>query len=143
MDTTTGDDISVKSMPPWTTYDSMIPEMPLSTSTDFFNYPLSQGCPCNGLTGPCARHMEEIRYQALSTNTSAPSQFMSSVPESSVRGVYEGSNAGESKIPPQHQQHQSQGTLHHQPSHHSFSASISSTPLKSVACFVNIYENEF
>ena len=143
MDTTMGDDISIKSLPPWNTYDSMIPEMPLSISTDFFKYPLSQGCPCNGVTGPCARHMEEIRYQTLSTNASAPSQFMSSFPESSVRGVNEGSNAGESRILPQHQQQQSQGTLHHQPSHKSFSASIPSTPLKLVACFVSLYENEF
>ena len=143
MDTTMGDDISVKSMPPWTTYDSMISEMPLSASNDFFNYPLPQGCTCNGVTGPCPRHMEEIRYQTLSTNTPAPSQFMASFPDCNFRGVYEGSKAVESKTPPQHQQHQSQGTLHHQPSHHSFSASRSSTQLKSVPCVVNLYESTF
>ena len=76
MDTTMGDDISVKSMPPWTTFDSMIPEMSLSTNTDIFNYPVSQGCTCNGATGPCSRHMEEIRYQTLNTNISAPAHFM-------------------------------------------------------------------
>ena len=143
MDTTMGDDISMKSMPPWTNFDSMIPEMPLSTSPDFLTYPLSQGCTCNGETGPCAHHKEEIRYQTLSADTSAPSQFMSWFPGSSIRGVYEGSNASEPKIPPQHQRHHSQGNVHHQPSHHPFSTSISSTPLKSVACVVDQYENEF
>ena len=134
-----GDDISVKSMPPWSTYDSLIPEMPLSTSADFFNYPMTQGCTCNGVTGPCPRHLEEIRYQALNTNISGPSQLMSSFPESRPQREYEGSNAGEAKIP-QQQQHQSQGTLHHQPSHHSSSTSISSTPLRSVACVPNLYD---
>ncbi|CAF9937626.1 hypothetical protein IMSHALPRED_000483 [Imshaugia aleurites] len=137
-DTTMGDDITVKSMLPWTTYDSMISEMPLSTSTDFSNYPMSQGCTCNGVTGPCARHMDEIRYQTLNTNMSAPSQFMSPFPESHVRSVYEGNNAGEFKM---QQQQQPQVTLHHQPSDHSFSASISSTPSKSVTSVINLYEN--
>lgn len=142
MDNTMGDDISVKSMPTWTNYSSIIPEMPLSSSTDFFNYPLSQGCTCNGVTGPCARHMEEIRYQTLNTNTSAPSQLMSSVTESSVRGVNEGSIAGESNMLPQHQQRQSQRTSHHRPSHHSFSSSISSTSLKSVASVVLLNDDK-
>lgn len=139
-DTTMGDDITVKSMLPWTTYDSMISEMPLSTSTDFSNYPMSQGCTCNGVTGPCARHMDEIRYQTLNTNMSAPSQFMSPFPESHVRSVYEGNNAGEFKM---QQQQQPQVTLHHQPSDHSFSASISSTPSKSVTSVINLYESTF
>ena len=143
MDTSMGDDISVKSMPPWATYDSMISEIPISASPDFLNYPLPQGCTCNGMTGPCAHHMDEIRYQTLNANTPAPSQFIPSFPGSNIRGIYEGSNASEPKIPPQHQRHHSQGNLHHQPSHHSFSASISSSPLKSVACIVDQYENEF
>ena len=135
-DTTMGDDISIKSMPPWTTYHSMIPEMAPSTSVDFSNYPLSQGCTCNGLTGPCARHMEEIKYQALNMNISAPSQLISSLPESRARSVYEGSNAIDFNVPPQQQQQQPQRTLHHQSSNHSFSASRSSSPLKSVTCVV-------
>ena len=140
MDTTMGDDISIKSMPPWTTYDSMIPELPLSTSADFFNYPISQGCTCNGVTGPCPRHLEEIRYQTLNTNISGPSQIMSLFPESHPRREYEGSNSGETKIP-QQQQHLSQGTLHQHPSPHSLSTSISSTPLRSVACVLDLYES--
>ena len=130
MDATMGDDISVKTMPPWTTYDSMIPEIPLSTSADFFNYPIAQGCTCNGMTGPCPRHLEEIRFQALSTNIAGPSQLMPSFPESCARREIEGSNAGESAVSQQQQQHQPQGTLHHQQSHHSLSPSISSPPLK-------------
>jgi len=47
-----------------TTLDPMMFHMPPGNSTpNPYNFPMASFCGCNGATGPCARHLDEIRSQ--------------------------------------------------------------------------------
>ncbi|KAI4188224.1 MAG: hypothetical protein LQ348_003962, partial [Seirophora lacunosa] len=109
---------------PWQPLDPMIPpQMPGCDASNPFAFSLAQGCTCNGMTGPCARHLEEIRFQAF--NAAMPTQLPRFMPthtrNTTCTSQYEGSpnllgldfTAPDMfrSIP----QQQSQGILHHRP----------------------------
>jgi hypothetical protein len=55
--------------------DPMMFHMPTSNSTpNPYNFPLAGFCGCNGATGPCARHLEEIRTQLFQSTQHFPRQ---------------------------------------------------------------------
>jgi hypothetical protein len=55
--------------------DPMMFHMPTGNSTpNPYNFPLAGFCGCNGATGPCARHLEEIRSQLFQSTQHFPRQ---------------------------------------------------------------------
>ena len=76
MDALMADDVSFKSTSPYPNLDPLIPQMPGSDSNPF-SFPLSHGCGCNGVTGPCARHLEEIKSQVFNNSMTAQAHFTS------------------------------------------------------------------
>jgi len=88
----------VKSAPPWPVLDSMVPPLGIgsgfaSNNTPYFFSP-PQSCTCNHMTGPCARHLEELRFQFMSTPmTGSPLPLPSSTRSRSgtASSHYEGS----------------------------------------------------
>ena len=136
MDAIMADEMSVKSTSPWPALDPMMPHMPgvdaLPSNPDPSPFPISQGCTCNGMTGPCARHLEEIQFQVLNTAMTATPRFMSPFAKSHAGSTqyesslglpavgFEGSSSGVIDIPQQPQE-----VLHHRPSYHSLSRSTS------------------
>ena len=43
--------------------DPMMFHMPGNSTPNPYNFPMASFCGCNGATGPCARHLDEIRSQ--------------------------------------------------------------------------------
>jgi hypothetical protein len=58
-----------------TVLDPMMFHMPHgSSTTNPYNFPLAGFCGCNGATGPCARHLDEIRSQIFQSTQQFPRQ---------------------------------------------------------------------
>ena len=135
MDAMMADDLAVKAASSWTGFDPIIPNMPgcygLSSDPSSFSFPLSQSCTCNGMTGPCRRHFEEMRNQILNTNITGPSQFIPPYPRSRAGSQHEGSpgpsavipegsSFGDADVPKQ-----PQGVMHHKTRQQSLSTATS------------------
>ncbi|KAL8900610.1 MAG: hypothetical protein Q9207_005615 [Kuettlingeria erythrocarpa] len=95
MDAMMAAEMSVKpNESPWQPLDPMIPpQMPADDMSNPFAFALAQGCTCNGMTGPCARHLEEIRFQAFNAAlpTELPRLLPSHVRTSTRSSQHEGS----------------------------------------------------
>lgn len=118
---------------PWQPLDPMIPpQMPADDVSNPFAFSLAQGCTCNGMTGPCARHLEEIRFQAF--NAALPTQpprFLPTHARTSTRSSqHEGSpnllgldftSPDMQQNIPQQPQQQPHGVLHHRSNNPSLS----------------------
>lgn len=124
MDAMMEDEMAVKpNESPWQPLDSMIPpQMPGGDASNPFAFSLAQGCTCNGITGPCARHLEEIRLQAFSAAmpTQRPHTRNNTRGSPNVPGL-------EFTAPdiPQHPH----GVLHHPPHHPSLSPKTTITSI--------------
>ncbi|KAL8764128.1 MAG: hypothetical protein Q9184_000270 [Pyrenodesmia sp. 2 TL-2023] len=131
MDAMMADEMAVKpDESPWQPLDPMIPpQIPGGDASNPFAFSLAQGCTCNGMTGPCARHLEEIRFQAF--NAAMPTQPPRFMPthtrNNTCTSQYEGSpnllglDFTAPDMPQSIPQQQPQGVLHHRPNRPSLS----------------------
>lgn len=136
MDAIMADDMSLRSTTPWPALDTTMAPMPganaLPSKPDSFFFPLSQGCTCNGVTGPCGRHLEEIRFQVLNTAmTTSPASLPPSVKRRAGSAPYDGGAAisagpfGGGSPGDIDAAQQPPGLLHHRPDYQSLSLSTS------------------
>lgn len=91
MDTTlVMDDIFAQNPSAWPNFDTnMMLHTPVSETASSAPYcpaPLTSTCTCNGVTGPCARHLEEIRGQMINA-MSPKSRETPSVPVAKPRDM--------------------------------------------------------
>jgi hypothetical protein len=54
--------------------DPMMFHMPGNSTPNPYNFPMASFCGCNGATGPCARHLDEIRSQLFQSTQHFPRQ---------------------------------------------------------------------
>jgi hypothetical protein len=84
METGMPDDMNFSSAPAWSSFDSMMPVDPMLANLNLqagenfasnsapYVFPFPEGCTCSAMTGPCARHLEEIKFQMSANGVSTP-----------------------------------------------------------------------